>query len=189
MNKKSKTALIVIIGIIISIVVSSIVCSGLLKSWVTDESELQDSYQNKIEKRERIQEIADEVIIEGSGIAIEKIDTEEIGYVVSDNGENIKFYYYLKGENNVNVHKERIYKATIILSKDYKIIEEDYSMLAENIEPFEKYAQQSKISINMLITLLWIAACLLVFLILYVTYYLVLIFITVYKVNKEKQHE
>ncbi len=137
--------------LIIAICITYAIVNPIIQKTLTsDDSDIESSYQIKKQKCNLLKEISANCIIEGEGIELKKISniilTEDDGYV---NEESISYRIYNKGENiilyyviNEPLRRDNNYYATITLSKDLKILEEDYSIQFE--EDFETYKQQIK---------------------------------------------
>lgn len=115
------------------------------------------SYESKKVKCEMLKIIAQESIQEGVGINLNKISKDailriveqkleisidyskfsnyDIQYNISNDGENIIFYYYLKNENTSGAK----YDAKITLSKDYRILKEEYGIELESFDEYNEY--------------------------------------------------
>lgn len=118
-----------IVLIITTVVVGSdIIYEKFLKP---DYTELYERYNIEKEKFDMLKTIAQECIEEGEGINTQKILHKDVYFKVYNEGENIFFHYYIDEENS---NKDPI-KATITLSKDYKILDEEY----DKIKSFEDY--------------------------------------------------
>ena len=141
-NQKAKTiiaAITLLLVIIVGAIGSYLVIPIL---WISDDEELRDDYNKEIENCRILQEVSKSVIVPKTGMLVGNINNEKICYEISNNGENIQFYYYIRYIDG--------YNASIILSKDYEIIEEKYSKLEKDMEPFEEYAKESKKISNIL---------------------------------------
>lgn len=137
--------------LIIAICITYAIVNPIIQKTLTsDDSDIESNYQIKKQKCNLLKEISANCIIEGEGIELKKISniilTEDDGYV---NEESISYRIYNKGENiilyyviNEPLRRDNNYYATITLSKDLKILEEDYSIQFE--EDFETYKQQIK---------------------------------------------
>lgn len=111
----------------------------------TNQQELISKYQIKKEKCEMLKEVARETIQEGVGINLKKIPENGVQYDIhnSDDNKQIIFYYYLEDDPN------REYNATITLSNEYKIINEEYSVELESFDEYVKtYKKLDKILSN-----------------------------------------
>lgn len=127
-----------------------------------DDAELQSNYEEKKEKYELLQATADVCIEEGKGINIDKIPSKNIRYDIHYNAENIVFSYYIQEEHSY----KKIYNAVITLSKDYKILQETYSVEPENFETFRTNSQwlpQILSSLYAIVAVLLIYICILLF--------------------------
>lgn len=141
MSSKKKTFLQIIVFLLLGIVASWISHTYIVSNiFQNNETIYVKGYQEKVAKCELLESIPKEVIIEGKYLAIDKINTEIVGYKITPDGENIEFYYYLNNKFDDGVP---IYNATIILSKDYMVIEEEYSQTKDNLPSEEEYVQNN----------------------------------------------
>ena len=141
MSSKKKTFLQIIVFLLLGIIASWISHTYIVSNiFQNDETIYIKGYQEQVSQCELLEIIPKEVIIEGKYLAIDKINTEIVGYKITPDGENIEFYYYLNNEFDDGVP---IYNATIILSKDYMIIEEEYSKIKDNLPTEEEYVQSN----------------------------------------------
>lgn len=140
MNRNRETVLTIICALILSILTSTgtyvYISNEILPK--NKEEAYKGYYQEIVEKCELLESVAKDVIIEGQGFALDKIDTENIGYTITPNGETIEFYYYV-----IDTYADSLYEynATITLSENYEIIEEKYSKTKENLPSEEEYVQ------------------------------------------------
>lgn len=127
-----------------------------------DDAELQSRYEEKKEKCELLERIADVCIEEGKGINTDKIPSNDIRYEIRYNAENIIFSYYIQEENL----SKKTYKANIKLSTDYKILQATYSTELEDFETFRTNSQwlpQILSSLYAIVAVLLIYICILLF--------------------------
>lgn len=153
MSNRKKTILQIVCWILLSIPV----CTGTYmyisqNIMPNDKNVYQEFYLEEISNCELLESVAKEVIIEGEGFAFDKIDTEKVGYEITPNGENIEFYYYLK--DTYNDEHSYTYRATITLSKDYEIIEEEYSRSKEYFGSEQEYIEKRIENNNRMVPLL-----------------------------------
>ena len=98
-----------------------------------DEVTLLEIYEVKKEKCELLRSIPNDFIEEGKGIIFQEIP-DNIRYEIENKSDgNIRFYYYIEPYNDSNP-----YKAWITLSKDYKVIEEEYGIELDDFETFKQ---------------------------------------------------
>lgn len=127
----------ILLCIPISYVVQTYVTTNIFQN---DETIYIEEYRAKVANCELLESIPKAVVLEGKYLAIDKIDTANVEYEITADGENIEFYYYLNNEFDDGVP---IYNATIILSKDYMVIEEEYSQTKDNLPSEEEYVQNN----------------------------------------------
>lgn len=127
----------ILLCIPISYVVQTYVATNIFQN---DETIYIEEYRAKVANCELLESIPKEVVLEGKYLAIDKIDTTNVEYEITADDENIEFYYYLNNEFDDGVP---IYNATIILSKDYMVIEEEYSQTKDNLPSEEEYVQNN----------------------------------------------
>lgn len=127
----------ILLCIPISYVVQTYVTTNIFQN---DETIYREEYRAKVANCELLESIPKAVVLEGKYLAIDKIDTANVEYEITADGENIEFYYYLNNEFDDGVP---IYNATIILSKDYMVIEEEYSQTKDNLPSEEEYVQNN----------------------------------------------
>lgn len=98
-----------------------------------DEVTLLEIYEVKKEKCELLRAIPNDFIEEGKGINLQEIP-DNITYEIENKSDgNIRFYYYIEPYSDSNP-----YKAWITLSKDYKVIEEEYGIELDDFETFKQ---------------------------------------------------
>lgn len=102
----------------------------------SDEISFQEGYEIKKEKCELLRTIANDLIEEGKGINIQKITNKDVRYRIYNNDDNIIIYYYIGPYT-----RENRYNAQITLNKDYKIIDEEYSIEIEDYETYKHTMQ------------------------------------------------
>lgn len=126
---------ITVLGVAI-ICVADVIYDCWMKS---DEATLLESYESKKEKCELIKAIPNDFIEEDKGINLQEIP-DNIRYEIKNNNDgNIEFYYYIEPESS---SASNPYKAWIILSKDYEVIEEEYGNI--ELEDFETFKQKEE---------------------------------------------
>ena len=138
--------LVLIVAIAIVAVSSNIIYE---KSLRLDDSVVRENYEAEKENYELLKTIAEDCIEEGKGINTQKILNEDICFKVYNKGENIIFHYYIDEENFDN---DPI-KATITLSKDYKILDEEYAEIS-SYENYERNCQISRRSLSVVLSLI-----------------------------------
>lgn len=143
MRKKRFISKLFIMLLAISLnVVTVIISSKIIFEKMQNEQEMMSNYETKKEKCELLKDIAKESIQEGVGIDTRKISNDEIQYRIYNDNENIIFYYYLQ-EDSITEHR---YNATITLSNEYRILEEEYSIETESLDEYIKsYNSESRI--------------------------------------------
>ena len=135
MRKKRFISKLFIILLAISLsVVTVIISSKIIFEKMQNEQEMMSNYENKKEKCELLKDIAKESIQEGVGIDTRKISNDEVQYRIYNDNESIIFYYYLQ-EDSTTEHR---YNATITLSNEYRILEEEYSIEIESLDEYIK---------------------------------------------------
>ena len=98
-----------------------------------DEVTLLEIYEVKKEKCELLRAIPNDFIEEGKGINLQEIP-DNITYEIENKSDgNIRFYYYIEPYSDSNP-----YKAWITLSKDYRVIEEEYGIELDDFETFKQ---------------------------------------------------
>lgn len=122
----------IILFVIILTIVAIIISSNVIFNHMQNEQEMISSYEDKKQKCELLKDIANESIQEKIGIDTRKISNDEIQYRIYNDNESIIFYYYLKDDST----SEPRYNATITLSNEYRILQEEYSI---EIESFDEY--------------------------------------------------
>ncbi len=160
-------ALLTVIAICIIYAIVTPIC---FNKYERDESSIQSSYETEKQKIELLKEISENCIDEGIGISIQKdsspileedkgyINQESISYKIYSKDENIIIYYEIKEPSKT----ESKYNATITLSKEFEIINEDYSIKLEDLEDFKTYKQQVKHADKILIRYLSIVISLII---------------------------
>ena len=132
-----------VITICIIYVIAHPICNSIFKR---DEITIQNDYEIKEQNVKLLKEICKECIYGENTFKISSpileedegyINQESISYKIYREGENIILYYEIKEPSK----SEKEYYATITLSKDFKILKEEYSTELEN---FETYTQQCK---------------------------------------------
>lgn len=132
-----------VITICIIYAIAHPICNSIFKR---DEITIQSDYESKKQNVELLKEICKECIggentFKISSPILEEdegyINQESISYKIYSEGENILLYYEIKEP----LRSDNKYYATITLSKDFKILKEEYSTELEN---FETYKQQCK---------------------------------------------
>ena len=141
MSRPKKVFIQIIAFILLCIPISYVVQTyGATNIFQNDETIYIEEYRAKVANCELLESIPKAVVLEGKYLAIDKIDTANVEYEITADGENIEFYYYLNNEFDDGVP---IYNATIILSKDYMVIEEEYSQTKDNLPSEEEYVQSN----------------------------------------------
>ena len=107
----------------------------------TDDVTIQQDYEAIQEKHEFLKEIARDAIEEGNGIEIDQLSRKGIQYKIYNNGENIIIHYYI----DEKIGDEYPYEATITLSNEYEILDEQYV----EKESFEAYKWRMQILAKM----------------------------------------
>lgn len=144
-----------VVLIITAVVIGSdIIYENFLKP---DDSTIQEKYNVEKEKFDLLKTIAQDCIEEGKGIDTQKILNEDVYFNVYNEGENIIFHYYIDEEK----FDEDSIKATITLSKDYKILDEEYA----EIKSYEKYKRGQQFILRYLSVLFALLACVAIYLI------------------------
>lgn len=115
-------------------VLTVIIASKIMFTKMQNEQKMISSYEIKKEKCELLKDIAKESIQEGVGINTKKIPSDKIQYRIYNDNENIIFYYYLRDDSTAK-HK---YEATITMSNEYKILNEEYSIEMETLDEYIK---------------------------------------------------
>lgn len=169
MNKKIKNIIGVILGVIVFIGLSVLITSCVYDSICRNDQEIEEQYNEMVMKVDLIHQLPKDVIVENSGILLNKIDIKKVSYKIEDRGENIRFYYYVKEENTA----DKYYDADILLSSDFKILEEKYSHSKEEVKPFEEYKEMKKETDKRLSKLIGMAMAALSTAILIVIFYLI----------------
>ncbi len=132
-----------VITICIIYVIAHPICNSIFKR---DEVTIQSDYESKKQNVKLLKEICKECIYGENTFKISSpileedegyISKESVSYKIYSEGENIILYYEIKEP----LRNEKKYYATIILSKDFEILKEEYSTELEN---FETYKQQCK---------------------------------------------
>lgn len=170
-EKKRKVPKLVrlVLAVVTICIIYAIVYPFSYNMFKRDDLSIQSSYDTKKQKIELLKEISKDCINEGVGINIPKelspileeekgyIDQESMSYEIYSKDENIIIYYRIKEPSE----RESRYNATITLSKDFKVLKEDYSIELEDLEDFETYKKQCKREDNMMIILasIWISVC------------------------------
>lgn len=141
--KKRKRTILIVIGVLVFILFNIGFVMISSKKELKDslgENEIMHSYNVKKENSELLEALVTEVVSE-NGIEINQIPTDKYGYRIYDENENIVFYYYLKEYSESNPPN-----ATIVLTKQYKVLEQNYSIKLESFEEFkDDYIGQTKI--------------------------------------------
>ena len=141
MSRPKKVFIQIIAFLLLSASISYIAHSYIeTKNFQNDEAVYREYYAEKVANCELLESVPKDVVVEGIYLALEKIDTTNVEYEITSDGENIEFYYYLNDEFDDGVP---IYNATIILSKDYTIIEEEYSKTKDTLPSEEEYVQNN----------------------------------------------
>ena len=136
-----KKVLIAFLIIVVCVSAIKLVANKLYeKQFERDEETLVEDYEIEKEKCELLRTIANDFIEEGKGINLQEIPDNIRYEIKNDNDGNIEFHYYIKPEYSSDANP---YKAWITLSKDYKVIEEEYGIELEKFEAFKK--QQEKV--------------------------------------------
>lgn len=131
-----------LVFIIFGTVLAVVILNNTIFRSKTNQKQLMSKYQIEKEKCEMLKEVARETIQEGEGINLNKISENGVQYNIHNSNDNkqIFFYYYLKDDTN------RKYNATITLSSEYKIINEEYSVELESIDEYVKrYKKMDKV--------------------------------------------
>ena len=126
-----------------------------------DDEAIRQCYETIKEKQEFLKTISSDVVKEYEGIEFKQFSETEIKYNVYADGENITVCYYIDEKNG----DEYPYKATITLSNEYQILDEQYP----EIEHFEKKKKSIKF-FEKLLSFIYasVATALVVFLVFYV---------------------
>jgi len=140
---------LVILIITVVAIGSDIIYENFLKP---DDSAIQERYNVQKEKFDLLKRIAQDCIEEGKGIDTQKILYKDIYFNLYNKGENIIFHYYIDEENS---DRDSI-KATITLSKDYKILDEEYA----EISSYKKYKRGQQFVQRYLSVLFALLVCL-----------------------------
>lgn len=133
-KKRVISKLLKVILLIFVSVLTVVIASNIMFTKIQNEQKMISSYAIKKEKCELLKDIAKESIQEGVGINTKKIPSDKIQYRIYNDNENIVFYYYLRDDSTAK-HK---YEATITLSNEYKILDEEYSIEIETIDEYIK---------------------------------------------------
>lgn len=152
MSRNKETVLTIVCALILSILTSTGTYVYISNEVLPNKEEVYKGYyQESVEKCELLESVAQDAIVEGQGFALDKIDTENIGYTITPNGETIEFYYYV-----IDTYADSLYEynATITLSKNYEIIEEEYSKSIATLPSEEEYVQNNIKSGNVTIPLM-----------------------------------
>lgn len=148
------------------LIIVCIIVSGeiIFNNYVYDESEIINSYEIQEEKCQLLKEISKDVIGR-DGIKIGDINGDEVQYRIYNDDENIIFYYYLKDASASSEHQ---YEATITLSKEYDILNEEYSI---ETQEFEEY-KESRVILYKIVSVcygaLFVIFCCLLILVVYI---------------------
>ena len=128
-----KILLFIIFIVAVSILNNAIV--NVIFGDMQNEQKIKRDYEEKKQKCEMLQEIANSTIQEGICIDIGKIPND-VEYRIENDDDNKKiiFYYYFPEDSRSSPK----YNATITLSKDYKILKEEYSIEIESFDEFLK---------------------------------------------------
>ncbi len=122
--------------IIVAIIVASNVIYDARYDNIAVDDEIKESYEIKEDKFKLLKTIAEDSVEEGKMIRINQISREGIQYKIYNSGENIILYYYI----DEKINNEYPYTATITLSNNYEILDEEYFEL----EDFDTYREKAK---------------------------------------------
>ncbi len=142
-----------VITICIIYVIAHQICNSIFER---DEVTIQSDYESEKQNVELLKEICKECIYGENTFKISSpileedegyINQESISYKIYGKDENIILYYEIKEP----LKRENKYYAIITLSKDFKILKEEYSTELENFETYRKQCKDAdKITISFL---------------------------------------
>lgn len=120
-----------LLAVALAVAIIAVAYNVIYNIIATDDLTMRQSYEIVKEKHESLKMIAKDSIEEGQGIRINQLSKAGVQFKIYNDGENIILYYYINEKNG----DEYPYKATITLSNDYEILDEEYSEAAK----FEDY--------------------------------------------------
>ena len=120
-----------LLAVALSVAIIAVAYNVIYNIIATDDLTMRQNYETVKEKHESLKMIANDSIEEGQGIRIDQLSKAGVQFKIYNDGENIILYYYINEKNG----DEYPYKATITLSNDYEILDEEYSEAAK----FEDY--------------------------------------------------
>lgn len=170
---------IFLVIISIALLTSGIAIANVIFDVMQNEQEIKSNYEERKQKCEMLQEIASSTIQEGICINTGKISDDEIKYQIYNDNENIIFYYYFPDD----LRSSPKYNATITLSKDYKILKEEYSI---EIESFDEYVKMSTRSYKFLLVVFIISCAAIFCLFIFIFKMIISILLKKYKKNCKK---
>lgn len=131
-----------LLAVALSVAIIAVAYNVIYNILATDDLTMRENYENVKAKHESLKEIAENSIEEGQGIRIDQLSKAGVQFEIYNDGENIILYYYINEKNG----DEYPYKATITLSDDYEILDEEYSEAAK----FEDYKWSSEFLVHLL---------------------------------------
>ena len=145
--KLLKKILKIVIMIFLTIIVTEIVYNITLP----DDTEIEKSYNEKKEKFQLLEDVANCTIEEGIGICTQNIPSDKIKYNIYTKKDNFVYYYYISDE-------ETKYNAKITLSSDYEILDEEYSVTIQSFEEFSKVGLKN----YKILVLIWVSIAIII---------------------------
>ena len=130
-KRKGTTIVKRLLAVFLAIAIITVAYNVIYNNIATDDLTMRQDYETVREKHESLKMIANDSIEEGQGIQIDQLSKAGVQFKIYNDGENIILYYYINEKNG----DEYPYKATITLSNDYEILDEEYSEAAK----FEDY--------------------------------------------------
>lgn len=96
-----------------------------------NENRISEAYEIREQNCKILKDVRNQAI-QNNSINLNTIDISQITYSIYSKDKNIIFYYYIIDDTS----DKKTYNATITLSKNFKVLEENYSL---EEEPFDTY--------------------------------------------------
>lgn len=125
-----------LLAVALALAIIAVAYNVIYNILATDDLTMRQDYETVKEKHESLKMTANDSIDEGQGIRIDQLLKAGVQFKIYNDGENIILYYCINEKNG----DEYPYKATITLSNDYKILDEEYSEAAK----FEDYKRTTE---------------------------------------------
>lgn len=116
-----------LLAVALAVAIIAVAYNVIYNNIVTDDLTMRHNYDTAKEKHESLKLIAKDSIDEGHGIRINQLSKARVQFKIYNDGDNIILHYYINEKNG----DKYPYMATITLSNDYEILDEEYSEAAK----------------------------------------------------------